>query len=122
MYSDMNHPISRPKESLVTMVAGVLFLSHVCLHMAPQVFLAGKVLVTLRAWEGFLPCMGSAVTNQVTGPGEGFVTGEAGKWLVSCVCPLVTLHGPRHRESLVTLETAIRFLSGVRSDVFTQAA
>ena len=57
--------------------------------------------------------MGSDVADKVTGPGEGLVTGGARKGLISCVCPLVTLHGIRPRESLVTLVTWIRFLPGV---------
>ena len=64
--------------------------------------------------------MGSDVADKVTGPGEGLVTGGARKGLISCVCPLVTLHGIRLRESLVTLVTWIRFLPGVSYHVSSQ--
>ena len=61
-------------ESLVTLGAGVLLLSHVSFYMALQVSSLRKSLFTLRAGEGLLPCMDSTVCVQVTGLGEGLVT------------------------------------------------
>ena len=64
--------------------------------------------------------MDSNVCVQVTGLGEGLVTGGASEGLISCMCPLVTLQVYRLGESLVTLGTGMRFLSGVDSHVSLQ--
>ena len=56
--------------------------------MCPQVSSLGK---SLRAAVGLLSCVDYIVCVQVTGVGEGLVTGGAVEGLVSCVCPLVNL-------------------------------
>ena len=90
----MTHQTMRLRECLVTLGAGVLLHPHVSFHMCPQVSFLGK----------------------------GLITGGAGEWLISCVCHLVFLHGPRFRESLVTLGAEIWFLPSVNSHMFPQAA
>ena len=64
--------------------------------------------------------MDYTVSDQVLRPGKGLVTRGAGEWLVSCVCPLVSLQVPRIRENLVTLGAGIRLLSGMDSHVSPQ--
>ena len=59
----------------------------------------------------------STVLVQITGMGEGLVTGGAGEGPISCVCPLVNLQVTRLRESLATLGAVIRFLAVVDSHV-----
>ena len=85
--------------------------------MMSKVFFLGKSQFTLRAAVGLLSCMDSTVYVQVTGPGEGLVTGGAGEWLISGVYPLVNLKVTRLRESLATLGAGIGFLSCVDSHV-----
>jgi hypothetical protein len=82
----------------------------------------GKSLFTLRAGERLLSCMDSPVIVQVTGQGEGLVTGGAGEGPISFVCPLVSLQDTRLRESLATLRAGIRFLSGVNSHMSPQVS
>ena len=66
----MNQQMLRPKESLVTMGAGVLLFPHVSFYMSPQVSFLGKSLLTLRAGVGLLSCVDSQVLAQVTGQGK----------------------------------------------------
>ena len=62
----MNHQITRLIESLITVGARILLLPLVNFYMAPQVYSLGKILFTLRAVVGLLPCVDSTVFVQVT--------------------------------------------------------
>ena len=64
--------------------------------------------------------MDSTVLVQITGMGEGLVTGGAGEGPISCVCHLVPIQVTRLRESLATLGAVIRFLPVVDSHVSAQ--
>ena len=66
--SDMNHKIARLMESPVTLGADVLLIPHVNFYMSPQVASIGKILFTVRAGEGLIPCVDSTVIVHLTGP------------------------------------------------------
>ena len=69
------------RESLVTLGAGIRFLSGVDSHVSPQAVWPGEGLCTLGAGVRPLAIMGSLVCLQVTGLGERFVTNGAGEEL-----------------------------------------
>ena len=81
------------------MVAGIFFPSCVTSHMRRQVPTVGKILFTLRAGKGFSPGVNYIMHFQVSRLEEGLVTGGAGKWLISCVYLLVSLHFASLSES-----------------------
>ena len=85
--------------------------------MYPQVSSLGESLFTMRAGVELLSIVYSTVFAHGARVREGFVTGGAGEWLISCVCYLVSLQATRPRKSLVTLRAGIRSLSGVNSHV-----
>ena len=74
-------------------------------------------LSTYRAGVGLHPCMDSKVIVRGDCLGEGLVTGGAGKGLIACVCPLVTLQIPRLRKSLANLGAGKRNIFIVNSYV-----
>ena len=80
---------TRPGESLVTLGAGIRFLSTVDSHVSPQGIWLGKGLGTLGAGVRSLANVGYFVCLQATGLGERFVTSSAKKGLFSSMGQVV---------------------------------
>ena len=75
----------RLRESLVTLEAGIRFLSGVDSHVSPQGSCPGEGLCTLKAGVRSLATVCPLVRLQVTGVGERLATGGAGEELFSSV-------------------------------------
>ena len=87
----VNLTVIRSGESLVTLRAGVWFISRVNSHVRPQILWLVEGLCTLGAGVGSLASVSFLVCIQATGPGERFVTNVAWEELLSSMGKMVGL-------------------------------